>query len=188
MLSCIYCLAVVYRRLPTNGFSHFIGAVGDIKIPSFLRSLVFGTFIKLAHCNMAEAKESNPRKYTTLSQIFTRELAPGTRPLDKTAIINSPCDGTVLYLGPVDPETRMLEQVKGTTYNMDEFLGPLAGDDTRQGKTGHRQLYQCVIYLAPGDYHHFQSPANWTVRIRRHFTGEAFKLSYIILGFWASSF
>uniref|UniRef100_A0A0R3WUJ2 Exostosin domain-containing protein n=1 Tax=Hydatigena taeniaeformis TaxID=6205 RepID=A0A0R3WUJ2_HYDTA len=85
-----------------------------------------------------------------------------------SGLITSPCDGTVLYLGPVDRETRMLEQVKGVTYNMDEFLGD------------HRQLYQCVIYLAPGDYHHFQSPADWTVRTRRHFTGEAFKLSHII--------
>lgn len=38
---------------------------------------------------MVEAKESDPRKYTTLSQLFTRELAPGTRPLDKTAVIVS---------------------------------------------------------------------------------------------------
>lgn len=98
-------------------------------------------------------------------------------------IQNSPCDGTVLYLGPVDLETRMLEQVKGTTYSMDEFLGPLADNGTRQGKTDHCQFYQCVIYLAPGDYHHFQSPTNWTVKIRRHFTGKVIILSNIIPGF-----
>nr|CDS22551.1 phosphatidylserine decarboxylase [Echinococcus granulosus] len=172
--------AVVYRRLPTNTFSHFVGAVGDITIPSFLRSIVFGTFVKLTHCNMAEAKESDPRKYATLSQFFTRELAPNTRPLDSTAVITSPCDGTVLYLGPVDLETRILEQVKGISYNMDEFLGPLTDDGTqaaaKKGKTGHRHLYQCVIYLAPGDYHRFQSPTDWTVRIRRHFTGKLLPL------------
>ncbi|UYV77706.1 PISD [Cordylochernes scorpioides] len=32
-------------------------------------------------------------------------------------------------------------------------------------------LYHCVIYLAPGDYHRFHSPVDWTVTARRHFPG-----------------
>ena len=32
-------------------------------------------------------------------------------------------------------------------------------------------LYHCVIYLAPGDYHGFHSPAEWDVSYRRHFPG-----------------
>lgn len=34
------------------------------------------------------------------------------------------------------------------------------------------QLYHCVIYLAPGDYHRFHSPAEWQVSYRRHFPGK----------------
>lgn len=33
-------------------------------------------------------------------------------------------------------------------------------------------LYQCVVYLAPGDYHRFHSPVNWDVTFRRHFQGK----------------
>lgn len=34
-----------------------------------------------------------------------------------------------------------------------------------------------VIYLAPGDYHRFHSPAAWVVERRRHFTGDLFSVS-----------
>ncbi|XP_068937649.1 phosphatidylserine decarboxylase proenzyme, mitochondrial isoform X2 [Petaurus breviceps papuanus] len=34
------------------------------------------------------------------------------------------------------------------------------------------ELYHCVIYLAPGDYHCFHSPTDWRVAHRRHFPGS----------------
>lgn len=38
-------------------------------------------------------------------------------------------------------------------------------------------LYQCVIYLAPGDYHRFHSPTEWKPEVRRHFVGELLSVS-----------
>ena len=38
-------------------------------------------------------------------------------------------------------------------------------------------LYYCVVYLAPGDYHRFHSPASWIVESRRHFAGELYSVS-----------
>ncbi|KAG8528828.1 uncharacterized protein KY384_006517 [Bacidia gigantensis] len=38
-------------------------------------------------------------------------------------------------------------------------------------------LHYVVIYLAPGDYHRFHSPASWVVSIRRHFAGELYSVS-----------
>ncbi|CRL29638.1 Phosphatidylserine decarboxylase-related [Penicillium camemberti] len=38
-------------------------------------------------------------------------------------------------------------------------------------------LFYVVIYLAPGDYHRFHSPAPWVVESRRHFAGELYSVS-----------
>ncbi|KAI1429574.1 phosphatidylserine decarboxylase-domain-containing protein [Xylaria sp. FL1777] len=42
---------------------------------------------------------------------------------------------------------------------------------------GKTTLYYAVVYLAPGDYHRFHSPANWVVERRRHFSGELYSVS-----------
>ena len=39
------------------------------------------------------------------------------------------------------------------------------------------KLFFLVVYLAPGDYHRFHSPATWVVERRRHFTGDLFSVS-----------
>ena len=100
----------------------------------------------------------------------------------------SPCDGRVLHWGRVGAGSRV-EQVKGVSYRLNAFLGhqPLA-DPATSGtvvtpcETGDREgtspaLYQCVLYLAPGDYHGFHSPADWSLAARRHFPGELLSVS-----------
>ncbi|KAI0691246.1 phosphatidylserine decarboxylase [Cerioporus squamosus] len=43
-------------------------------------------------------------------------------------------------------------------------------------KPGNNSFFM-VIYLAPGDYHRFHSPAAWVVERRRHFVGDLFSVS-----------
>eukprot|EP00731_Ephydatia_muelleri_P022478 Em0015g61a len=53
--------------------------------------------------------------------------------------------------------------------NMDEDLElPAMKSCPRKGN----ELFCVVMYLSPGDYHHFHSPAEWTATLQRHFSGE----------------
>ncbi|KZT68841.1 phosphatidylserine decarboxylase [Daedalea quercina L-15889] len=56
------------------------------------------------------------------------------------------------------------------------FLDRAQGRPAGSVKPGH-SLFFAVIYLAPGDYHRFHSPAAWVVEKRRHFVGDLFSVS-----------
>lgn len=83
----------------------------------------------------------------------------------------------MLHFGVVKPDG-YIEQVKGVTYRLDKFLGSSSLSDTAvasapcESMEPQKCLYHIIIYLAPGDYHHFHSPADWTVYTRRHFPGK----------------
>ncbi|CAH8490008.1 unnamed protein product, partial [Schistosoma turkestanicum] len=94
----------------------------------------------------------------------------------------SPVDGKVLHCGPIDSKNAVLEQIKGIYYSLDEFLGPMGNIESLTGKTSDRSLYQCVIYLAPGDYHRFHSPVEWIPTVRRHFPGRLLSVRPNIAG------
>ena len=82
----------------------------------------------------------------------------------------------MLHFGKVEPSGQ-IEQVKGVTYKLEKFLGSISMAEiaaaNTQGESTHLEkcLHHIVIYLAPGDYHHFHSPVDWTVNTRRHFPG-----------------
>lgn len=72
--------------------------------------------------------------------------------------------------------------VNGIPYSLGSMIGskdalqPASQSLGRQLRD-YERLYFCVIYLAPGDYHRFHSPANWIAESRRHFAGELYSVS-----------
>ena len=82
-----------------------------------------------------------------------------------------PADGRVLHLGRVGSDGR-LEQIKGVSYPLHRFLGEQPGEGgVSPAVGGERELHYVTMYLSPGDYHGFHSPANWRAHTRRHFPG-----------------
>jgi phosphatidylserine decarboxylase len=88
----------------------------------------------------------------------------------------------MLHCGKISGD--QVEQVKGITYSLSQFFGPIdwnTSDSDRE--VGHysdhikychhnTDLYHAVIYLSPGDCHQFHSPTEWTIFFRRHFPGK----------------
>lgn len=182
----------LYRKMPLNAVSRLCGKAARLELPASLRQPLLGLYVWNYAINMQEAEDPELKNYTSVSHFFTRKLKPDARLVDAHSPLTSPADGRVLHFGKV--ENGVVEQVKGVNYSIQGFLGPNPGRDTTTGshdnstsppstmtdlsyqeqmgiKPGNA-LYNCIIYLAPGDYHRFHSPADCQFVNRRHFPGE----------------
>ncbi|KAF2355369.1 Phosphatidylserine decarboxylase eukaryotic type 1 [Trinorchestia longiramus] len=181
-----------YKLLPLRHFSRLWGWVNNFELPYWCRSTILGSYVRTFGCDMTEAEVEDVMQYSSLSSLFRRSLKPSVRPVCPVSGLTSPVDGTVVQAGPVSCGT--LHQIKGVTYSLSSFLGPNVW--TRDGPCisveedndtcyhnscitdpDLNELHQVVLYLAPGDYHRFHSPAEWKVSHRRHFPGELLSVS-----------
>ncbi|XP_066949755.1 phosphatidylserine decarboxylase proenzyme, mitochondrial isoform X1 [Macrobrachium rosenbergii] len=184
-----------YKLLPLRYFSRAWGWVNGLELPEWSRKSVLGLYVRAFGCNMAEAEVEDLGKYRCLSELFRRSLKEGVRPVDNSAAVVSPADGRLLSFGTVD--CGALDQIKGVSYSLRKFLGPNCWSkggpmvvEKDDDECFHRSclsnsensLYQCVIYLAPGDYHRFHSSADWQVKFRRHFPGELLSVNPSVAG------
>lgn len=169
------------RTLPWRVLSRNWGAIANYVLPAFLAHVIVWMYARLFSCRVHEAEPSDLGRYRTLGEFFRRRLRAGARPVCPRSAVVSPADGTLTCCGKF--EGGFLEQVKGVHYSLNYFLGLDGGrgrshaacddpDQLLRHKDGSTALFQWVVYLSPGDYHRYHSPADWTVRKRRHFPGE----------------
>ncbi|XP_073438906.1 phosphatidylserine decarboxylase proenzyme, mitochondrial isoform X3 [Dendrobates tinctorius] len=168
----------IYKSVPTRLLSRAWGRLNQVELPTWLRKPVYSLYIWTFGVNMKEAAVEDLHHYRNLSEFFRRKLKPQARPVCDSHSVISPSDGKILHFGRV--KNCEVEQVKGVTYSLESFLGPqtwtenlsmTSFQDQLVTKEGN-ELYHCVIYLAPGDYHCFHSPTDWNVYHRRHFPGS----------------
>ncbi|XP_053327319.1 phosphatidylserine decarboxylase proenzyme, mitochondrial-like isoform X2 [Spea bombifrons] len=184
----------VYSRAPTRLFSRIWGLVNEVSLPHWLRRPLLSLYVWAFSVNMAEAEEEDLNHYRNLGELFRRPLKPTVRPIASHDVV-SPCDGRILHSGR--SRGSQIEQVKGLTYSLESFLGP---QDWREpsnsslpflqqlGVRPSSRLYHHVIYLAPGDYHRFHSPTDWSIHHRRHFPGSLLSVSPNIASWMPSLF
>lgn len=169
-ISLLYCL-------PLRFISRIWGLLNAVELPVALRAPLYTWYAKTFGCNLDEMLVEDLTQYRNLSEFFRRSLKPGVRPLGEAEVV-SPADGRLVQLETLSVASGFVGSVKGIYYSVERFLGcsPTTNSPFRpQLKAGHR-LYSCVVYLAPGDYHRFHAPTDWTVTARRHFSGRLFSV------------
>ncbi|XP_010876323.1 phosphatidylserine decarboxylase proenzyme, mitochondrial isoform X2 [Esox lucius] len=178
----------LYKSIPTRLLSRAWGRLNQVELPTWLRKPVYSLYIWTFGVNMQEAAVEDLIHYRNLGEFFRRKLKPAVRPVCDSHCVISPADGKILHFGRV--RNCEVEQVKGVTYSLETFLGPhtwaeainntvkpsnkddpSSFQDLLVTKEGN-ELFHCVVYLAPGDYHCFHSPTDWRVAHRRHFPGS----------------
>lgn len=143
------------------------GKMAVVEIPEGLRQPVFGLYSWAFGCNLKEAELPSPKAYSTFQSFFTRRLQTGSRPINKSAELVSPADGRILSMGRIEVPLAteagqplvFPEQIKGVSYPLKDLVPKQVFD--RLTKT-NKPIHYCTIYLSPGDYHRFHSPASWT--------------------------
>lgn len=152
--------------------SRAFGWCSERTLPGCLRESVLGLIFGRIYGADMEAAEFPISDYPSMQSYFMRGVKEGTFDVKHDAALVSPVQGKVVALGDITKENMRVKQVKQTEYNVKSFLGQEPFTSTE------RRTKYCVLYLAPGDYHRFHSPAaNFHVTEGKHFAGEVLPVS-----------
>jgi phosphatidylserine decarboxylase len=136
--------------LPQHGLSRLILAATRVRTAWFKNGII-RVFLKLYRVDMTEAAESDPYRYGSFNEFFTRALKQGARPIaNDVHAIASPVDGCVSEAGTIQQD-RLL-QAKGRHYRLAELLAAQSWAPRFEGGSF------ATIYLAPFNYHRIHMP------------------------------
>jgi phosphatidylserine decarboxylase len=155
--------------LPQHALSRLVLAATRVRAPWFKNLLLRG-FLNLYRIDMSETAQSDPYRFGTFNEFFTRALKDGARPIAAAPdAIASPADGVVSQAGTIE-DGRLL-QAKGREYSLDQLLArqPWAGDF--EGGSF------ATIYLAPFNYHRVHMPVRGELEDTVYVPGRLFSVN-----------
>lgn len=156
--------------MPKHFISRVVGKLAAAEA-GWLTTKLISLFIQAYKINMSEAKYNNAEDFKTFNDFFTRELAPGARPI--TTNDNQLCypvDGAISQQG--DIIEGQLIQAKGFNYSLTSLLG--GKEETSAPFQGGK--FSC-IYLAPKDYHRVHIPMAATLKEMIYVPGDLFSVN-----------
>jgi phosphatidylserine decarboxylase len=155
--------------LPQHGLSRLILAATRVRTGWF-KNAIIRAFLKLYRVDMTEAAESDPYRYGSFNEFFTRALKEGARPIANDAhAIASPVDGCVSEAGTIQHD-RLL-QAKGRHYRLAELLAAQSWASRFEGGSF------ATIYLAPFNYHRIHMPLRGVLLETVYVPGRLFSVN-----------
>jgi phosphatidylserine decarboxylase len=160
--------------LPQHALSRLVLAATRVRVPWFKNLLTRG-FLRLFSVDMSEATETDPYRYGSFNEFFTRALRAEARPIDADPEkIASPVDGMVSECGAIDND-RLL-QAKGRQYTLDELLARQPWARSFEGGSF------ATLYLAPFNYHRIHMAVRGTLRDTVYVPGRLFSVNSATAG------
>jgi len=157
--------------LPQHLLSAVVHWLARVQL-SWVKNALIDNFVVNYRPDMAEAEESDPRKYASFNAFFTRSLRPGARTVNPSpATLVAPVDGTVSQIGRTDGSS--LVQAKGLTYSLESLLdeaAPAWAPVFRDGAFA-------TLYLAPNNYHRIHMPLAGTLQAAWYVPGQLFSVN-----------
>lgn len=152
-------LITALKFVPKKALSRMTGQLAAVRSQVAVRR-----FAQQFELNMEEA-DRPLSAYTSVLDLFTRQLKPGVRPLDPNPkALLSPADGR--YLVSQRIEDGSLVQAKGRSYRLEALTGEEDALEVFQGGS------MCTIYLSPRDYHRVHAPVTGQLLGWTHIPGE----------------
>ena len=129
-------------------------------------------FLKLYTVDMTEAAESDPLRYGSFNEFFTRALKADARAIapDLHAIA-CPADGVISEAGSIVGDT--LLQAKGRGYTLGELLAARPWASRFEGGSF------ATIYLAPFNYHRVHLPLRGQLKETVYVPGRLFSVNAV---------
>lgn len=158
------------NRIPRQQANRFFAWFSRIENPLVARASI-GLWRLFADLDLSDAAA---RRFTSVHDCFTRQLKPGTRPVEPDpAIITSPCDGIVGACGRIEHDR--LIQAKGFPYTLQDLL-----IDPRLVALYSDGQY-ATLRLTSSMYHRFHAPHDWRVEQVTYISGDTWNVNPIAL-------
>ncbi len=157
--------------LPQHALSRLVLAATRVRVPWFKNWTIRG-FLRLYTVDMSEAAESDPYRYGSFNEFFTRALKHAARPIASSHdAIACPVDGRVSESGTIDGD-RLL-QAKGRNYRLRELLAEQPWASRFEGGSF------ATIYLAPFNSHRVHMPLRGELQETVYVPGRLFSVNAV---------
>lgn len=149
----------IIKALPKRFISSCVGCFCQLKLPFFSKwiSLLFYNKYKI---DLSISEKNNIQDYANVTELFTRKLKQGARPVDRSSFWVHPADARLFSFGTLKQD--QIFQVKSLFYDLKSFLAlDYLKKDIKKiynFEATFKNAQHFDYYLCPTDYHRVHSP------------------------------